>query len=633
MASLSVIFGVNDAELQAAIKRAKRGLGELGGELRTAATDIAKWGTAAVAAGAALSAHMVKGAIEAADAQAKLAQSVHTSFNSLSTLEIAGARAGVSMEEITRGAQKLDVTLAKAATMADQGAAAALDRLGLKARELQMLPLDQRIATINDALAKNIPVTEQAAVAAEVFGDKMQATMRKLSGDEIKQAAADAEFFGLKLSDIDAKKLEMANDSFDEMGLAVKGVWRTIAVELAPIIVTVWKEIKKAADEAGGFGKIAVNAFESVMTAAGFVADAVDGIKRTFIVVANGIVMIIADMVTEVTFHIHNMLALLDKVPGIDFTEAVDSVRQFNVESQSVVKQAREKIDETLMAPMPSETFKKWVEEARKATNEAAAVMVESDKRMAESSVTAEEGMNENYRKSLETRLQTLREHLMTKEALSFEQQAKEMAQIAEFEAAKLVSQQEAQLLREEVEMQHWERISEIRRAEGEAQAALEQKKNAEIQKGVSTFLGNLSGLMNTHSKKAFEVGKAAALTEAGIKAAQGVMSAWSAGMSTGGPWAPLIAAAYAGAAAINGANMINNIRKQQFGGGGGNPTAPTQGASNIDVGNAGGGGQAQSQTTIVQFHGGSDSDRDLVRRFTQTLNDNNADGGRIIVT
>ena len=122
-----------------------------------------------------------------------------------------------------------------------------------------------------------------------------------------------------------------------------------------------------------------------------------------------------------------------------------------------------------------------------------------------------------------------------------------------------------------------------------ESNAAIKKaQKSAELQ-GQMTFLGNLAGLMNTHSRKAFEVGKIAAMSHAAVSGALAVMDAWKSGMATGGPWAPVVAAAYAGAALAYSANLINNIRQQQFGGGaggggsvGGAPVSTSQGSSNF---------------------------------------------------
>jgi hypothetical protein len=137
-----------------------------------------------------------------------------------------------------------------------------------------------------------------------------------------------------------------------------------------------------------------------------------------------------------------------------------------------------------------------------------------------------------------------------------------------------------------------------------EAIAKAEEDRRRQQIEDFKKFWGNLTGLMNTGSKKMFEIGKAASLAQAGYKGATAVMSAWDAGMSVGGPWAPVVAAAYAAAAGLNAINLMNNIRSQQFGGGGGAPVAPTQGASNVSpVGAGGASGQRErpiAHTTVV---------------------------------
>jgi len=124
--------------------------------------------------------------------------------------------------------------------------------------------------------------------------------------------------------------------------------------------------------------------------------------------------------------------------------------------------------------------------------------------------------------------------------------------------------------------------------SEGKKREKDEQLANAQ------QFLGNLAGLMNSSSRKAFEVGKVAALAQAGIAGALAVMEAWRAGMSTAGPWAPFVAAAYAAAAAANAINLMNNIRKQQFGGSGGGIASPVFSAQPGTSIPSGGAGQSQ---------------------------------------
>jgi phage tail tape-measure protein len=76
------------------------------------------------------------------------------------------------------------------------------------------------------------------------------------------------------------------------------------------------------------------------------------------------------------------------------------------------------------------------------------------------------------------------------------------------------------------------------------------------------SIFGNLATLMNSHSKKAFQIGKAAAMANAVVNTAEGVTKALSA-------FPPPFNFAAAGAVAAAGMVQIQGIRAQQFGGGG----------------------------------------------------------------
>jgi hypothetical protein len=111
------------------------------------------------------------GAADVVDAQAKLAASLDTTVESIQVLERAGDLAGVSMGQVEQATMQLTRRLSQAA--AGTGPAVeALRRLRLSAGELQALPLDQRIALIQDRLADLVPEAERAAVASQLFGDR-----------------------------------------------------------------------------------------------------------------------------------------------------------------------------------------------------------------------------------------------------------------------------------------------------------------------------------------------------------------------------------------------------------------------------------------------------------------------------
>jgi len=191
-----------------------------------------------------------------------------------------------------------------------------------------------------------------------------------------------------------------------------------------------------------------------------------------------------------------------------------------------------------------------------------------------------------------------------------------------------------------------YDRQQEVAIENGAKQIAIDksladQKKaqqDAELQ-GRMTFLQNLAGLMNTHSKRAFEVGKAAALVQAGVSGALAVMEAWRSGMQTLGPWAPAVAAAYAAAAAANALNLMNNIRKQTFGGSGAaSPVFSAQPGTSIPAAAQGTApaAQEQGQTTVVNFPEGMRDDDlfsgKVMRAFLKNLEEATRNGGRVVI-
>lgn len=633
MATLSVLIGGDDRELQAALRRAQSGMVKFGREMRSGVNDAAKYAAAMAAAGAAIAVHFVKESMQAIDAQAKLASALNTTVASLATVERAADLDGISLAQLQTGTRKLATVLGEAA----QGTGTAVDslkRLRLTADELARLPLDQRLALINERIREHIPLAEQAAVSADFFGERAGVAMLNLKPETLREAADQARLFGHALSEIDKTKVEQAGDSISRLGYAWEGFWKKISVKLAPVINQIGEEFQKAAKEAGGMEVVATRAFNAMVDAAGFVMDAGDGVRRVFVIAADAIVIALAGAEAAARKFLAAQIAIAD-VATFGLSETVKRWAEDNKramgEAGSVVRQAWDHIQETLMEPLPSESLKRFVADAEAAATAAAEAAVGGlgkDK-------SDGKGTGGKRDDALQKRLEKLREQFASEDELSFELREKQLEAIKEFEDAKRITAEEAMILREEAEQTHWERIGDIHEKASDRAKAIEKAKNDALKKAQADFWNNTAGLMNTQSRKVFEIGKVAAIAQALIKTKQAVIDAWQAGMSVGGPWAPAVAAAYAAAAAANGANLINNIRSQQFGGGG-DARAPTQGASNVTGGGAaasdggGGGGGSSGPTTIINLQGDSFG-REQIRDLLSRLNEERKDGGRFI--
>jgi len=229
---------------------------------------------------------IINRSMQAIDEQAKLAKQLNTTSNSIATLKRAGELSGVSLQQVGVAARTLDVSIGRAAQGVGRQAEA-LATLGLEADDLIGLPLDDKILKINQALRDNVTEAERAAVAADLFGTRNGAAIQQLDVGTIERAKEETKLFGLALSDVDAAKVEEANDSFSRFGVAATGIGQQLTIAVAPAIDAVGDKFFDAAQEAGGIGAAVEGGVDRAVRAIAFIVNAIDGVKRTFQLLAN----------------------------------------------------------------------------------------------------------------------------------------------------------------------------------------------------------------------------------------------------------------------------------------------------------------------------------------------------------
>lgn len=240
---------------------------------------------------------------------------------------------------------------------------------------------------------------------------------------------------------------------------------------------------------------------------------------------------------------------------------------------------------------------------------------------------TQERSEAEEIRRRNEQKFIAMAEGFATEREMTFIQEERKREILDNALATKAISFQ-----------QHEQYLTEIEREGAEARKKINEAEADAKFKVMNSAFGNLSKLMNTEIKKAFKIGKAAALAQAAIDGGKAIQSAWAAGMATGGPWAPAIAAAYAATAAITSANNINNIRSQSFGGGGGAPTPAGQGSSGVSTSSQPVTAQQEQakpmQDLVVRRQGSGrwtdDEVEDMLNQFAERSQDSDVTFGRI---
>jgi len=248
--ALRAMLSLDSAAFDKGAKRAKASMNGLQRSLTNAADKMKSVGRAmttrvtaplALAAGAA-----VRSSLKTVDAQAKMAQSLDTTVVSIQNLTRASDLAGISQEDLNGSLRRMTRRI----SLAEDGTGAAVDafeRLNLSASDLADLPVDKRVEIITRRIREMIPEAEQAGVASKVFGDKTGLAIMRLDSDVIAQATEEIRKFGVGVSDVDADKIEAANDAMSSIGLVTRGLSNQLTVALAPVLETVAKRIAEVA--------------------------------------------------------------------------------------------------------------------------------------------------------------------------------------------------------------------------------------------------------------------------------------------------------------------------------------------------------------------------------------------------
>jgi len=174
-----------------------------------------------------------------------------------------------------------------------------------------------------------------------------------------------------------------------------------------------------------------------------------------------------------------------------------------------------------------------------------------------------------------------------------------------------------------------WDSMFSVDKQAGKANADLWESGWKGKQAVASKFMGQMSVLMNTNSRKQFEIGKAAAIAQVGIDTPKAAMSAYSAmaGIPVVGPALGGLAAA---AAIASGVTQMQNIKRQSFGGGSAGGGGGFQSASDAGAdGQGGGGGQDNITNFDVNLQGQSFSG-EQIRALLSGINSELEDGAKL---
>lgn len=598
MAGITVRIGADTDQLESALRRSKSQLGQLSREFKDGAIQAAKYGAAAAAAGAALGAAMVSQSLKAVDALAKTSDKLGIATEALQGLRHAAELTGVGTNQLEMGLQRMTRRVSEAAQGMGE-AQDAIKELGLSATELVRLSPDQQFRAITEAMEGVTSQSDKIRLAFKLFdseGVNLVNTMA-MGAEKLDEVTGEIEAMGLAMTRVDAAQIEAANDSFTRVGAVVDGISNQMAVELAPVLEAVAKLFLQSAREAGGMGSVAADASNKIIDGVAFALDAVEGLRRGFQVAGKSLAMLgigaagvglkIADGLTNKPIEaINSLIEAYNRLPWIDDVEEFktlgltgigQSIKAEMAIAEAAIEIAAQDIQDTLLAPMPGANFKRYVEEtkanAQAAAEELAAsgvpALLDPTGGTARDGEERDTSVGDALRQQMNERLELIREAGMTELEIMAEKAELEQAAINASREQQLITTEEFFLLMQDSRKRHADAMIDLEKTEAKAKQDILQN-----------HLSKASTLMNTGSRKLFEIGKAAAISNALIDAYAAITGSYKVGARIGGP--PL-GAAYAAASAAATFAQISAIRSQSYGGGGGGASGGGSATSNIN--------------------------------------------------
>jgi hypothetical protein len=208
-----------------------------------------------VAAGALVS--YAKAAFKAVDATAKLARELEISTSTLMGYQLAAGLSGVETATLNKSIEKMAKIVGEARLGVSTGTLAMRD-FGMEISKLKGLSTQQIFETFADEIAAIPDPMERAAKASLIFGRSGIKLLNFLSlgSRGLARVNQEVKALGLSFDEIEAKKIEDANDALLKMSTVLEGLGTAMALDLAPHVTELAEDMATFVKESGGIKRI-----------------------------------------------------------------------------------------------------------------------------------------------------------------------------------------------------------------------------------------------------------------------------------------------------------------------------------------------------------------------------------------
>jgi hypothetical protein len=284
---VNVKLTANTTAFRKGMRAARRTIGQFGTAVRNIARRVGgfalKIGALVGGGGFAL---LTKSAFSAGDTLAKTADKLGLTTEALAGLHHAAEVSGVKVRTFDMGLQRMTRRIAEAAVGTGE-AKGAIEELGLSAEKLNQMGPSAAFREIADAMMRVQGQGHRVRLAMKLFDSEGVSLVNtlKLGSKGLDEQARMAERLGLTINRIDAKKIENANDAITRARRVSTGLFRQLAVRLAPMVDYVATGFVKWATAGEGAGARIDSILQRIKASIGSVLDVLQHIARGFVIV------------------------------------------------------------------------------------------------------------------------------------------------------------------------------------------------------------------------------------------------------------------------------------------------------------------------------------------------------------
>ncbi|MCA9232497.1 MAG: hypothetical protein KDA57_17745 [Planctomycetales bacterium] len=268
---ISIGITMDTNRLQKGLKRARGSIRQFVSGVGRASLAVTGLSTALGAVGLT---KFTSDAFQAVDSLAKTSDKLGVTTEALAGLRLAAEETGAGTAVLDKGLTNLTKNVGEAAQGIGEGVRA-FRMLGVDARKLNQLSPDQQFLAVADAIAKMTSKQDQLTVATQLFGARgsMLINTLRLGRDGLAETTEAAKALGLAVDRESARGIERAIDSFNRFRSAVRGIFTSIAVEIAPVVEGLTKGLTEFLTTGGKAKTVGKSIGESLTVAAKFMAD------------------------------------------------------------------------------------------------------------------------------------------------------------------------------------------------------------------------------------------------------------------------------------------------------------------------------------------------------------------------